>query len=105
MPHLFVECARLHHSNQGALILKIVSGKYPPVTEYSNPLRKLVSRMLTRDNKARPSISQVLMSRAVVEKAQELDISLPADILEGATKHDERGAPLPLTPRWYATRW
>ena len=111
-------------SNQGALILKIVSGKYPKVTgEYSKPLRKLVTkcvrlsghrgpphvhpleltalvfdarravhlcRMLTRDSKARPSITQVLMSRTLVQKAEALGIVLPADILEGAALHDER---------------
>ena len=48
-------------------------------------------RMLTRDHKQRPSITQILMSRAVVEKSKEVGVPLPRDILDGAAKHDERG--------------
>jgi NIMA (never in mitosis gene a)-related kinase len=50
-------------ANQGSLILKIVRGRYTPISEnYSKDLRETVDSCLERDYKRRPTAS-VLLSR------------------------------------------
>lgn len=44
-------------NNQGALILKIVRGKFDPIAStFSKELSEMVNSLLTRDYKKRPSI-------------------------------------------------
>ncbi len=65
--------------NQGALILKIIQGKYPPLpAHYSPPLRDLVDQLLARDTDRRPTAGEVLAQPAVVERAAALGLTLPA---------------------------
>ena len=50
-------------NNQGALILKIVRGKFDPSpSTFSKELSDMVNALLTRDYKKRPSIQEVLES-------------------------------------------
>jgi NIMA (never in mitosis gene a)-related kinase len=50
-------------NNQGALILKIVRGKFDPIpSTFSKELSDMVNALLTRDYKKRPSIQEVLES-------------------------------------------
>lgn len=49
-------------SNMNALLACIIRGRYTPVSNtYSSDLRNLISKMLTKDQKARPSINQIIM--------------------------------------------
>jgi NIMA (never in mitosis gene a)-related kinase len=62
---LYELCTRRHPfdaRNQGALILKIIQGKFPPVSDahYSAELRGLVDLLLARDTRRRPSAAEVL---------------------------------------------
>jgi len=61
-------------NNQGALILKIVRGKYNPInaTQYSKELGMMVDKLLCKDYKRRPSIQEILDSDAVKEKCYSL---------------------------------
>eukprot|EP00002_Diphylleia_rotans_P014842 TRINITY_DN2885_c0_g1_i2.p1 TRINITY_DN2885_c0_g1~~TRINITY_DN2885_c0_g1_i2.p1 ORF type:complete len:507 (+),score=75.85 TRINITY_DN2885_c0_g1_i2:50-1570(+) len=68
-------------TNQGALILKILRGKYPPITGYSLELKRFVDACLTRDSSSRPDVNQILSHKIAYAKAQQLAISLPDDIL------------------------
>lgn len=48
-------------NNQGALILRIVRGKYSPIpTTYSNELGELVDSCLSRDYRKRPKAGEIL---------------------------------------------
>jgi len=48
-------------SNQGALILKILKGKYEPIPrEYSNDLKELIDLLLEKNHFKRPSIFEIL---------------------------------------------
>jgi NIMA (never in mitosis gene a)-related kinase len=48
-------------TNQGALILKIMKGKYEPIPrEYSNELKNLVDLLLEKNHFKRPSIFDIL---------------------------------------------
>ena len=62
---ILYELCTLHHpfdaSNMNALLACIIRGRYSPISsQYSSDLRNLVSRMLTKDTKPRPSINQIL---------------------------------------------
>ena len=47
--------------NQGALVLKIMRGKYNPIpSNYSAELRQIVDACLTKDYKKRPSMNELL---------------------------------------------
>jgi serine/threonine protein kinase len=63
--------------SQGALILKILRGKFPPVTGYSPELQDIVRRCLTQAAQKRPSADRIISLPAVQEKASQLGISLP----------------------------
>ena len=61
--------------NQGALILKIIRGKYAPIPAvYSKTLKDIVDQCLLKDYKRRPSIHDILGVPEVVIKLQELGI-------------------------------
>lgn len=69
-------------ANQGALILKIIRGKYGSIPrEYSTELSSLVNEMLMRNTRSRPSIGQILSKDIVMEKSRQLHIELPRDIM------------------------
>jgi len=57
---LYEMCSLRHpfeSNNQGALILKIVRGKYAPIPAlYSRQLSELVDKLLCKDYKKRPGI-------------------------------------------------
>lgn len=74
--------------NQGALILKILQGTYPPIsrTQYSPEIRGLVDELLTRDSRRRPSVMTVLSKPFVAAWAAELGLELPAEALEAAAR-------------------
>jgi len=77
---LYEMCTRRHPfdaENQGALILKILRGKFPPVTGYSPELQDIVRRCLTQAAQKRPSADRIISLPAVQEKASQLGISLP----------------------------
>jgi NIMA (never in mitosis gene a)-related kinase len=58
-------------NNQGALILKIVRGKYNPISsQYSKELAAMVDCCLCKDYKKRPSIQEILDKPIMQEKAQ-----------------------------------
>jgi serine/threonine protein kinase len=64
--------------NQGALILKIIQGNYPPVPDtYSAHLRGLVGRLLTRDTRRRPTALEVLADPIVAKHARSRGFPLP----------------------------
>lgn len=66
-------------SNQGALILKILSGKQAalPHGRYSADLDHLITRCLTKAWQRRPDTTEILARQDVVHHARELDIALP----------------------------
>ncbi|WIA21015.1 hypothetical protein OEZ85_005347 [Tetradesmus obliquus] len=76
------ECCTQKHpfdaDNQGALILKILRGKYPAVQGYSKELTDVVKACLTLDHRKRPDTSSLLALRAVRDAAAELGLTLPA---------------------------
>ena len=53
----------------GALILKILRGKYNPIpASYSRSLVELVDKLLTKDYRQRPDIEQILRLDCITEK-------------------------------------
>jgi len=49
--------------------MKIVRGQYPPISsQYSSEIRKLVGQMLSRDERQRPNINQVLASPLITRR-------------------------------------
>eukprot|EP00741_Cyanophora_paradoxa_P014947 tig00020830_g14421.t1 len=61
--------------NQGALILKIIRGKYPPIpSSYSRELSEVLSKCLTRETSRRPDAEGILSNAHVVSRARELDL-------------------------------
>lgn len=58
-------------ANQGALVLKIIRGKYGSIPRgYSMELSSLVNEMLMRNTRIRPSIEQILSKDIVIEKVR-----------------------------------
>lgn len=57
-------------SNQGALILKIMKGKYAPINpaQYSLDLARIIQSCLSIQPERRPSTEQLLSRRIVIEK-------------------------------------
>mmetsp|Transcript_15367 Transcript_15367/g.53383 ORF Transcript_15367/g.53383 Transcript_15367/m.53383 type:complete len:889 (-) Transcript_15367:31-2697(-) len=73
--------------NQGALIWKIIQGKYPRISSaYSSPLHKLVKKLLSRDYKTRPTVRQILCSQVVQAKAIAAGLDLPPELVEIASR-------------------
>ena len=84
---LYELCSQRHPfvaNNQGALILKIVRGKYPPLSAetYSPALRHLVKCMLSRSPARRPTVQHVLGLEAVRAWADKLGLGgqIPAPV-------------------------
>ncbi|PNG99474.1 Serine/threonine-protein kinase Nek1, partial [Tetrabaena socialis] len=75
------ECCTQRHpfdaDNQGALILKILRGKFPPVAGYSPDILDLIKRCLTQNANRRPNTFKMLTLPAIRSKGEELGISLP----------------------------
>ena len=67
--------------NQGALIIKIIRGKYPALSSrFSSPLAQLLDVCLERDTRRRPDATQLLALPQVKEQAAALGIRLlPSD--------------------------
>ncbi len=84
-------------NNQGALILKIVRGKYNPIpTTYSRQLSEVVDKLLNKNYKIRPSIQEILEMQFVKEKASQMGLAIPrADDLR---KRESK--PANLDPRY-----
>jgi NIMA (never in mitosis gene a)-related kinase len=58
-------------NNQGALILKIVRGKYNPIpSTYTKDLSDLVDSCLMKDYKKRASVNDILKSPSVITRAK-----------------------------------
>lgn len=55
-------------SNQGALILKILKGKYDPIPhrEYSSELKKMVDLLLEKNHFKRPSVVDILKNPGIL---------------------------------------
>jgi NIMA (never in mitosis gene a)-related kinase len=53
-------------TNQGALVLKILRGKYDPISnkDYSIDLKKMVDKLLERNHFKRPSISEIIRDQS-----------------------------------------
>ena len=79
-------------NNQGALILKILSGKQAalPAGRYSDDLDDLVSRCLTKAWQRRPDTPEILQRNDVVERARQLKIAIP-DKLGGGSRASKAG--------------
>ncbi|KAG2429699.1 hypothetical protein HYH02_013957 [Chlamydomonas schloesseri] len=75
------ECCTQRHpfdaDNQGALILKILRGKFPPVSGYSPDICDLIKRCLTQNANRRPNTYKLLLLPSIRQKGEELGISLP----------------------------
>uniref|UniRef100_A0A7S0VHZ0 non-specific serine/threonine protein kinase n=1 Tax=Hemiselmis tepida TaxID=464990 RepID=A0A7S0VHZ0_9CRYP len=66
-------------SNQGALILKIIRGKYPPISSsYSCELKDMLSRCLDRDTNVRPRCNGIFKFPGAIAQASSLGITLPS---------------------------
>ncbi len=81
-------------SNQAALMLKILRGKYDEsaigARLYSPELQDIVSACLTMDPGFRPSIEELLAREAVVAKAAELQIPIPHGVAKSLEKRIEK---------------
>ena len=81
---LYELCCYKHPFNansQGALILKIIKGKFESIPNvYSEELKKLVEDLLKRDFKVRPTVREVLKRKEIIEKSKEF--GLYSDIME-----------------------
>ncbi|GAX78668.1 hypothetical protein CEUSTIGMA_g6106.t1 [Chlamydomonas eustigma] len=74
------ECCTQRHpfdaDNQGALILKILRGKFPPVTGYSPDISDLIKRCLTQNANRRPTTFKLLLLPNLRQKAEELGVPM-----------------------------
>ena len=80
------EMATLKHAFQAGsmknLILKIIRGSYPPISaRYSYDLRNLVTSLLRRDPRERPSIDSVLRKGYIQKVGVYLEKGLPKSVL------------------------
>ena len=68
--------------NQGALILKILRGRYPalPGIYTGTKFPRILDALLRKDTNLRPTAVQVLASAAVYAKARELGWTLPEEV-------------------------
>lgn len=65
-------------NNQGALILKILRGKYSPIpATYSRSLHEMVDRLLIKDFRQRPTIEQILHMDSMAEKMRLYGYEVP----------------------------
>ena len=74
-------------SNQAALVLKIIRGRYEPIApSYSPALRQVLAQCLSRDYRKRPSVQRLLTSEGVLARATQLQLltHYPAELLPKA---------------------
>ena len=79
---ILYECCTFKHpfdaTNQGALVLKIMRGKYEPICmDYSHDLRILVKDMLIKDMKKRLTLNKLFNRKCVIDKSKELNMDIP----------------------------
>ena len=93
---ILYECLTLRHPfearNQCALILKIIKGKFPPVTvteDVDEKLVELCNMCLTHDCKKRPSVSDILELNFVQEQLRVYNLPLPDTIRECCDDPDD----------------
>ena len=67
-------------TNQGALFIKILKGKYPPVKGYGADITAMLDRCLALSAARRLDAKGILASKAAHEKALEIGLELPVDI-------------------------
>ncbi len=86
--------------NQGALFVKILKGKYPPVrgVSFSPDLKELMDRCLTVNQTRRPDTAGILRSRAARAKAQTLELTLPSDVPPPSNPREAFGSVAPDGP-------
>jgi NIMA (never in mitosis gene a)-related kinase len=61
--------------NQGALVLKIMKGVYPPIsTSYSPELSKVIQMCLNKDANIRPTTNQLLSTKAIMDKVYFIEV-------------------------------
>lgn len=64
--------------NQGALILKILRGKYNKIpASYSLSLIEMVDTLLTKDYRQRPDIEDILRHPSMVERMRKMGLEVP----------------------------
>jgi len=77
---LYEMCTKRHPfeaTNQAALVLKIINGKYAPISPiYSPEITQILNLLLNRDYKKRPGASTLLSRADLRGKAKALQISL-----------------------------
>lgn len=94
---MLYELLTLTHPFDGAtlklLVLKILRGLYPPVSQrYSRPLRELVDAMLRKDSARRPSINEILALPFLHARVGKF---LSTDVKESEFSHTVRFATTP----------
>jgi NIMA (never in mitosis gene a)-related kinase len=71
---LYELCTQKHPfeaQNQGALILKILRGKFNPIPiTYSKSLSAMLDKLLTKDFRKRPGLDEILSTSPMKEKMQ-----------------------------------
>ena len=83
-------------TNQGALILKIVRGKYAAISsQYSRDLSAMVDLCLCKDYKKRPSINDILEKPIMQEKASYFCCPVPTKQSELKQAPTTQSKPLP----------
>ncbi|GMI03131.1 hypothetical protein TrRE_jg5845 [Triparma retinervis] len=111
---ILYECLTFKHPfearNQCALILKIIKGKFTPISDdhpADENLKKIVSMCLTHDCAKRPSISDLLSLNYVQDMIDQHDLDLPEKIVrvkkvvgaEGLKPEQEKPPSTPLSSR------
>lgn len=103
LPFRFCQLCTLRHpfdaANQGALILKIIRGRYPPLPAVyaATKLQRVLDALLRKDTALRPTITQVLASASVYSKARALGIPMPPDV-EALVESRKQAPPPHLRP-------
>ena len=92
---MLYELCTLRHpfdaNNQGALIIKIIRGQYPPLpSTYSPKLSQLLDLCLERDTRRRPDSSELLRLPQVVENSAALKICLSGNVAESGGAGGQR---------------
>ncbi|CAD8150243.1 unnamed protein product [Paramecium octaurelia] len=64
-------------NSQGALVLKIIRGRYEPIGQmYSSALGQLIDQCLQKDYRQRPDAFQLLQQASLIQQAQNLRMQL-----------------------------
>jgi len=89
-------------TNICGLIFKILNGSYPPISEkYSEDLRGLVAKMLSREPKDRPTLTQILkmplITQVMASLREDLSKGVTARTLKSPSKTSRKAATTPAT--------